>query len=71
MKKFVLVSLFVVAAAGLQPAFAGGPGGGPGQFCGHQGMKVCACGKLPGAMWNCCPAAAKCDCRSSLPNCSR
>ncbi len=63
MKKFVLASLFVVAATALQPAFAGGP-----QIC-AKGMKVCACGKLPAAMWNCCNARAKCDCSGGLPDC--
>ena len=30
---------------------------------------ICACGKLPGAMWNCCHPQAKCDCSGGLPNC--
>jgi len=68
MKKFVLASLFVVAAAAMQPAFAAGMGG-PAHLC-AKGTKVCACGKLPGAMFQCCPAhAVKCDCSGGLPNC--
>jgi hypothetical protein len=66
MKKIVLASLFVVAAASLQPAFAAG--GGAAGLCG-KGTKLCACGKLPGAMWNCCPAAAKCSCSTGVPDC--
>jgi hypothetical protein len=64
MKKFVLASLLVVAAIGAQPAFAGGPA----QLC-AKGMRLCACGTMPGAMWNCCHAKAKCDCSGGLPNC--
>ena len=43
MKKFVLASLFVVAAAAVQPALAA-KAGVP-QLC-AKGTKVCACGKL-------------------------
>jgi hypothetical protein len=64
MKQVVLASLFVIAAASLQPAFAAGAAG----LC-AKGSKVCACGKLPGAMWNCCPAAAKCSCATGVPDC--
>jgi hypothetical protein len=64
MKKFVLASLFVVAAAAMQPAIAAGPGG----LC-AKGMKACACGKLPGAMFQCCNPMAKCDCSHGLPDC--
>jgi hypothetical protein len=64
MKKFVLASLFVVAAAAMQPAIAAGPGG----LC-SKGMKLCACGKLPGAMFQCCNHIAKCDCSRGLPDC--
>ena len=49
MKKFVLALLLVVAAAAMQPAIAAGLGG----LC-SKGMKLCACGKLPGAMFQCC-----------------
>jgi hypothetical protein len=65
MKKIVLASLFIVAAIGAQPAFAAG---GEKGLCG-KGTKVCACGKLPGAMFNCCPAAAHCSCSSGVPDC--
>src|ERR1700674_3717786 len=65
-KKIVLASLFIVAAVSMQPAFAAGPAP---QLC-AKGTKLCACGSLPGAMWNCCHAKAKCDCGSGLPNCS-
>ena len=58
MKKFVLASLFVVAAAAMQPALAA-KAAKP-KLCG-KGTKICACGKLPGAMWQCCNAKAKCD----------
>ena len=44
MKKFVLASLFVVAAAAMQPALAAK--GGEAKLCG-KGTKTCACGKLP------------------------
>jgi hypothetical protein len=54
MKKFVLASLFVVAAAALQPALAAGAGG-PAHMC-VKGELLCACGKLPGAMFQCCHA---------------
>ena len=64
MKKFVLASLRVVAAAAMQPAIAAGPGG----LC-SKGMKLCACGKLPGAMFQCCNQIAKCDCSRGLPDC--
>jgi hypothetical protein len=64
MKRIVLASLFFVAAASLQLALAAGPA----QLC-AKGMKLCACGKLPGAMWNCCHPQAKCDCSGGLPNC--
>jgi hypothetical protein len=66
MKKFVLASLFVVAAAAVQPALAA-KAGVP-QLC-AKGTKVCACGKLPAAMWQCCNAKAKCDCSGGLPDC--
>jgi hypothetical protein len=59
MKKFVLASLFVVAAAAMQPALAA-KAAEP-KLCG-KGTKICACGKLPAAMWQCCNAKAKCDC---------
>lgn len=49
MKKIILASAFIVAAISAQPALAAGPAG----LC-TKGMKLCACGKLPGAMWNCC-----------------
>ena len=48
MKKFVLASLFVVAAAAMQPALAA-KAAEP-KLCG-KGTKICACGKLPAAMW--------------------
>ena len=64
MKKFVLASLLVVAAAAMQPAIAAGLGG----LC-SKGMKLCACGKLPGAMFQCCNQIAKCDCSRGLPDC--
>jgi hypothetical protein len=64
MKKIILASVLVVAAIGAQPAFAAGPAG----LC-TKGMKLCACGKLPGAMWNCCNPRAKCDCSGGIPNC--
>jgi hypothetical protein len=64
MKRIVLASLLVVAAAGVQPAFAAA---GAAHLC-AKGTTLCACGKLPGAMWNCCHAQAKCDCSSGLPN---
>jgi hypothetical protein len=69
MKKFVLASLFVVAAAALQPALAAGAGG-PAHMC-AKGELLCACGKLPGAMFQCCHAKtkAKCDCSGGVPNC--
>ena len=57
MKKFVLASLFVVAAAALQPALAAGAGG-PAHMC-AKGELLCACGKLPGAMFQCCHAKTK------------
>ena len=63
MKKFVLASLLVVAAAAMQPAIAAGLGGL------SKGMKLCACGKLPGAMFQCCNQIAKCDCSRGLPDC--
>jgi hypothetical protein len=63
MKKILLASLFFVAAASLQPALAAGP-----NLC-TKGTTLCACGKLPDAMWNCCHAQAKCDCSGGLPNC--
>jgi hypothetical protein len=66
MKKFVLASLFVAAAAAMQPALAA-KAGAP-HLC-AKGTKVCACGTLPGAMWQCCNAKAKCDCSGGLPNC--
>jgi hypothetical protein len=65
MKTIVLASLLFVAAAAAQPAFAAG---GAAHLC-TKGMVLCACGKLPGALWNCCHAAAKCDCGSGIPNC--
>jgi hypothetical protein len=64
MKKLVLLSLFAVAVAGSQPAFAAG-----GLHLCAKGLNVCACGKLPAAMWQCCRATAKCDCSGGLPNC--
>jgi hypothetical protein len=64
MKKIILASVLIAAAIGAQPAFAAGPAG----LC-AKGAKVCACGKLPGAMWNCCPAAAKCSCSGGIPDC--
>ena len=64
MKKIILASVLIVAAIGAQPVFAAGPAG----LC-TKGTKLCACGKLPGAMWNCCDARATCDCSSGLPNC--
>ena len=69
MKKFVLASLFVVAAAALQPALAAGAGGSA-HVC-AKGQLLCACGKLPGAMFQCCQAKtkAKCDCSGGVPNC--
>jgi hypothetical protein len=67
MKKIVLASLFMVAAATTQPAFAAA---GAAHLC-TKGMALCACGKLPGALWNCCHPAAKCDCSSGIPNCRR
>jgi hypothetical protein len=68
MKKFVLASLFVVAAAAMQPALAAK--GGEAKLCG-KGQTVCACGKLPGAMFQCCEKKpkAKCDCSGGVPNC--
>jgi len=51
MKKLVLASLFVVAAAAMQPALAAK--GGEAKLC-AKGQMVCACGKLPGAMFQCC-----------------
>ena len=54
MKKFVLASLFVVAAAALQPALAAGAGGPAHMYA--KGELLCACGKLPGAMFQCCHA---------------
>jgi hypothetical protein len=67
MKKFVLASLFVVAAAAaMQPALAA-KAAEP-KLCG-KGTKICACGKLPAAMWQCCNAKAKCDCSGGLSNC--
>jgi len=66
MKKFVLASLFVVAAAAMQPALvakAAEP-----KLCG-KGTTICACGKLLAAMWQCCSANSKCDCSGGLPNC--
>jgi len=65
MKKFVLASLFVVSALAMQPAFAGNPAD---HLC-KKGAKTCACGKLPGAMFQCCSAKAKCDCSHGLPDC--
>ena len=69
MKEFVLASLFVVAAAALQPALAAGAGW-PAHMC-VKGELLCACGKLPGAMFQCCQAKtkAKCDCSGGVPNC--
>ena len=64
MKKFVLTSLFVVAAAAMQPALAA-KAAEP-KLC---GTKICACGKLPAAMWQCCNTKAKCDGSGGLPNC--
>jgi hypothetical protein len=64
MKKLVLTLLFVVIG-GLQPTLAAG---GPQSLC-AKGTKVCACGQLPQAMWQCCSAKAKCDCSAGLPNC--
>jgi hypothetical protein len=66
MKKFVLASLFVVAAAAMQPAFAAM--GGPAHLC-VKGAVLCACGKLPGGMFQCCHTHAKCDCSRGLPDC--
>jgi len=66
MKKIVLASLFVIAAATTQPVFAAS-----GDHLCTKGATLCACGKLPGAMWNCCHAHAKCDCSGGLPNCKR
>ncbi len=66
MKKMVLAALFMVTAVGMQPAFAAG---GAAHLC-AKGAKVCACGKLPGAFWKCCPTAAKCDCSGGVPNCN-
>jgi hypothetical protein len=65
MKKFALASLFVVSALAMQPAFAAG---GADHLC-AKGTKTCACGKLPGAMFQCCKAKAKCDCSHGLPDC--
>ena len=56
MKKFVLASLFVVAAAAMQPALAA-KAAEP-KLCG-KGTKICSCGKLPAAMWQCCNAKGK------------
>ena len=69
MKKFVLASLFVVAAAALQPALAAGAGG-PAPMC-AKGELLCAGGQRPGAMVQCCQAKtkAKCDCSGGVPNC--
>ena len=47
MNKFVLASLFVVAAAAMQPALAA-KAAEP-KLCG-KGTKICACGKLPAAI---------------------
>ena len=63
MKRIALASLFFVAAASLQPALAAGP-----NLC-AKGTTLCACGKVPGAMWNCCHAHMTCDCSGGLPNC--
>ena len=65
MRRLVLASLFIVAAASVQPAFAAE---GEKALCG-KGTKICACGKLPGALWNCCPAAAHCSCSTGVPDC--
>jgi len=65
MKKIILASLFIVAAIGAQPVFAASSSAG---LC-SKSMKLCACGKLPGAMWSCCDPRAKCDCGSGIPNC--
>jgi hypothetical protein len=65
MKKIVLAPLFIAVVMSAQPAFAGGHP----QLC-TKGMKLCACGSLPGAMWNCCHPKAKCDCGSGMPNCN-
>jgi hypothetical protein len=65
MKKLLLASLFAVAVGGLQPVLAAG---GPAHLCEKANM-LCACGKLPGAMFQCCHAHAKCDCSAGLPNC--
>jgi hypothetical protein len=64
MKKFVLASLFVVAAAAMQPALAA-KAAEP-KLCG-KGTKICACGKMPAALWQCCNAKAKCDCSGGAP----
>jgi hypothetical protein len=65
MKKIVVASLFIVAVS-VQPVFAAG---GAAHLC-EKGMKICACGKLPGALWSCCHLQAKCDCGAGIPNCS-
>jgi hypothetical protein len=67
MKKIVLASLFVIAAATTQPVFAAS---GADRLC-TKGATLCSCGKLPGAVWICCHAHAKCDCSGGLPNCKR
>jgi len=64
MKKLVLASLFIIAAASLQAAVPAGAA----ELCG-KGTKICACGKLPGALWNCCAAAAKCSCSTGVTDC--
>jgi hypothetical protein len=66
MKRILVASVFFVAAMSVQPVFAAG---GAEHLC-KQGTKICACGKLPGALWNCCHPQAKCDCGAGIPNCS-
>ena len=66
MKKFVLASLFVMAAAAIQPASTAK--GSEAKLC-PKSQAICACGKLPGALFQCCHPTAKCDCSGGLPNC--
>jgi hypothetical protein len=64
MKKIVFLSLFIVAAASIQPAFAAAPA----SAC-AKGSQACHCGSATSPFWKCCSSKLKCDCTGGLPNC--
>ena len=69
MKKFVLASLFVVAAAAMQPALAAK--GGEAKLCGQGVRWPVRAASFPAPCSNVAKTKpkAKCDCSGGTPNC--